>query len=559
MEKYLKPITKDTHKKIMEYLDNSIYKIKGNDDKYGIGFFCKIKCHNKIIPVLITNYNIINERYYSNNNSIKVLINNELIPIEFCLINYLNKDLDLSIIEIKENKFINLLDIDANIYKEESEIYFNKESIYIIHNAYNNNCVSYGIINYINNEEIIISCNINSDSNFYPIFNLNTNKLVGIFKNNSNYYSKGINFKYIINKLKPLYIKNDIDIINKKNINNEIDIRIKIYKKDIGHKIYFLDNEYKEEEMYYSLHDNLMELNELNTELYINGKKENYKKYFIPDNNNTYNIKIKFSINLTDCSYMFTGCENITDIDFISFNTQYIKNMKYMFYGCKKLKNVNLLCFNTKNIIDMSHMFELCENLKYLDLSSFIIKDKINNNYMFYESYIFNNIEHLNNLDFKELKELDFSLRQISDIKVLEEVNFIKLQTLNLSSNKISDIKVLENVNFKKLLVLDLNDNNISDIKVLEKVNFKELQTLDLSYNEISDIKVLEKVNFKELQTLDLNYNEISDIKVLENVNFKELRKLDLSNNLITDIKVLKKVNFKKLKELNLINNDINN
>ena len=49
METLPKPITKDTHKKIMELLDNSIYQIKTNDNKYGIGFFCNIKFHNKII------------------------------------------------------------------------------------------------------------------------------------------------------------------------------------------------------------------------------------------------------------------------------------------------------------------------------------------------------------------------------------------------------------------------------------------------------------------------------------------------------------------------------
>ena len=39
MEKYLKHVTKESHKKIMDYLDNSIYKIKVNEEKYGIGFF----------------------------------------------------------------------------------------------------------------------------------------------------------------------------------------------------------------------------------------------------------------------------------------------------------------------------------------------------------------------------------------------------------------------------------------------------------------------------------------------------------------------------------------
>ena len=175
MENYPKPVTKESHKKIMEYLDNSLYKIKGNDNKDGIGFFCNIQCDNKIIPVLITNYKIIDEKYYSNNNNIKVLINNEFIKIEFGLINYINKDLDISMIEIKENKLINILDTDENIYKEKSEIYLNKESIYIIHNIHNNICVSYGMINYMNKKELFISCNINSDSICHPIFNLKTN------------------------------------------------------------------------------------------------------------------------------------------------------------------------------------------------------------------------------------------------------------------------------------------------------------------------------------------------------------------------------------------------
>ena len=40
-------------------------------------------------------------------------------------------------------------------------------------------------------------------------------------------------------------------------------------------------------------------------------------------------------------------------------------------------------------------------------------------------------------------------------------------------------------MNFKQLKELDLSYNNISDIKVLEKVKFEKLEKLDLSGNEI--------------------------------------------------------------------------
>ena len=325
MKNYPKPVTKSSHKIIMNYLDNSIYKIKIGESKYGVGFFCYIKCHNNNIPVFITNNKIINEKYYLNYNNIEILIYNELISIEFGSIYYIDEYLDLSIIEIKENHIIKILDIDDDIYKDELELCLNQDSIYIIH--YDKDiCVSYGIIKNIKNEELLIYCNINSDSNYYPIFNSNTNKLIGIYQKNYKYYPKGIYFKYLIDKFKFKY--NENFIINKDNYNNEINIVVSINKEDIGQKIYFLGNKYFE-------NDNLKELNETNTELNINKKKEKYTNYFLPDNEGIYDIDIKFNIDLLDWSYMFAGCENIIYINFILFNTRYIKYIKYMFYNVK--------------------------------------------------------------------------------------------------------------------------------------------------------------------------------------------------------------------------------
>ena len=173
-----------------------------------------------------------------------------------------------------------------------------------------------------------------------------------MYLKNSNYYSKGIYFKYLINEIELIY--NKYDLINNNDI-NEINITVNIDKKDIGQKIYFLDNKYVENDFEYLSHDNFKEFNEFNTDLYINKKKETFKKYFVPSNDGIltvfytflffylFNINIKFNKNLKDCSYMFAGCENIININFISFNTKFVENMKFMFYGCKNIKNINLL------------------------------------------------------------------------------------------------------------------------------------------------------------------------------------------------------------------------
>ena len=54
-------------------------------------------------------------------------------------------------------------------------------------------------------------------------------------------------------------------------IKNEIDILIKIYKEDINKEIYFLNNNFI---------DNNKFLNESNTELYINERLYKFKNYF---------------------------------------------------------------------------------------------------------------------------------------------------------------------------------------------------------------------------------------------------------------------------------------
>ena len=145
---------------------------------------------------------------------------------------------------------------------------------------------------------------------------------------------------------------------------NEINILLNITNEDINKEIYFLDNyEYIDKEGCKHLHDNLKELNQSNAELYINNNKYHYKKYFIPNKSGEYYIKLKFNINITNCSYMFAGCKNIININFVSFNTKYIIDMKYMFYLCENLKHINLLSFNTKKVNDMSFIFYGCSSL----------------------------------------------------------------------------------------------------------------------------------------------------------------------------------------------------
>ena len=69
-------------------------------------------------------------------------------------------------------------------------------------------------------------------------------------------------------------------------------------------------------------------------------------------------IYFKYKINLstdnvTDMSFMFSGCCSLKEINLSRFNTNKVTNMNNMFAGCSSLKELNLSNFNTNNVTDM--------------------------------------------------------------------------------------------------------------------------------------------------------------------------------------------------------------
>ena len=117
----------------MKLLDSTKQKEKGKyickiiGSKLGTGFFCKMKYGNELIPVLITNYHVIDDNYVGSNNSLKVYINEDykFININKNRIIYSssNNEYDIMIIRLQDGEIDHYLKIDENIFKENSEPY----------------------------------------------------------------------------------------------------------------------------------------------------------------------------------------------------------------------------------------------------------------------------------------------------------------------------------------------------------------------------------------------------------------------------------------------------
>lgn len=126
----------DTIKTIMK---KSICKINMKNHS-GTGFFCYIPIYNSFLPALITNYHILNENDTSLGKTINISLNDDAyiykLFIDITRITYLNKNFDITFLEIKKTdsliKMISFLNIDENIFKTE-EYNYKKLSVLNFH------------------------------------------------------------------------------------------------------------------------------------------------------------------------------------------------------------------------------------------------------------------------------------------------------------------------------------------------------------------------------------------------------------------------------------------
>ena len=279
-------VNKQCKLKIIEQMEKSVCKIIKNDESFGTGFFCNIPYKDKNLKVLITSNKMINKQDIKEFNKIKLSLDDDKINKEIELDEnrtiYINKEDGITIIEMnekndKENKDIIYLDLDDEFYEKELNNICNENKLcYVIQYIKNKKiAASYGNIKGINKGQIEYICPYDKSSIGFPIFNLSNNKIMGIHKENNLGIMLNFAFKNYITK----YFKNQIKPNSKKEIENEIDIKLKIDKNDINKEIYFLDNiDTIDKNGNIQSHNNLKELNELNSKIYRNNKEEKYKK-----------------------------------------------------------------------------------------------------------------------------------------------------------------------------------------------------------------------------------------------------------------------------------------
>ena len=166
---------------------NYICKIVSRN-KLGTGFFCNIPYKDKNIPVLITNYHIIDDNFLKDNKQMTIYINDDMKKINISnrkIYSSPANEFDMMILQLKEeDEIYNYLEIEQNIFKNNAINLFRNEPIYILHYPYSKEpSISYGNgIEKINEYDIKHLCNTDNGSSGAPILNTATDKIIGIHK-----------------------------------------------------------------------------------------------------------------------------------------------------------------------------------------------------------------------------------------------------------------------------------------------------------------------------------------------------------------------------------------
>ena len=230
--------------------------------------------------------------------------------------------------------------------------------------------------------------------------------------------------------------------------------------------------------------------------------------------------------NVTSMGSMFQYCGVLTSVDISSFNTANVTNMSSMFFCCYALKSLDVSHFNTSNVTNMSCLFGYCQALTSLDVKNFDTSKVTNMQQMFDECNVLSKLD-VSNFDTSNVTKMGNMFRKCKALKTLDLSNFNTSNITNMS-NMFNDCLSLTS--------LDLNNFDTSNVTNMSSMfrSCSSLTTLAVSKFNTSNVTNMSYMfdDCKALTTLDISNFDTSNITNIAGLfsGCKALATLDVSN-----------------------------
>ncbi len=183
---------------------------------------------------------------------------------------------------------------------------------------------------------------------------------------------------------------------------------------------------------------------------------------------------------VTDMSYMFYDCENLTALDVSGFDTAKVTDMRSMFDGCEKLTSLDVSGFDTSNVTNMYYMFFYCRNLTALDVSGFDTSNVTNMQLMFY---------HCDNLTALDVSGFDTSNVKHIRGMFMECSGLTDLDVSGFDTSNVTDIDYMFYgcSGLPSMNVSDFDTSNVTKMRAMFS-GCSSLTSLDVSSFDTSNV-----------------------------------------------------------------------
>ncbi len=238
------------------------------------------------------------------------------------------------------------------------------------------------------------------------------------------------------------------------------------------------------------------------------------------------NLTMLDTSNVTDMSYMFYNCSQLTSLDVSKFDTSKVINMSWMFYYCSNLTSLNLSSFNTSNVTTMHNMFAFCRNLTSLDVSKFDTSNVTNMVSMF--------------ADCSKLTSLDVSKFDTSNVTNMSSMFYgcSKLTSLDVSNFNTSNVTYMGSMfngcsNLTSLDVSKFNTSNVTNMNAMFD-SCRSLTSLDVTNfdtSKVTDLSIMFD-SCRSLSALDVSSFDTSNVTNMSYMFYgcSNLTSLDVSS-----------------------------
>ena len=153
--------------------------------------------------------------------------------------------------------------------------------------------------------------------------------------------------------------------------------------------------------------------------------------------------------------------------------------------------------------------------------------------------------------NFENLKYLEISNHQISEVSPLKNLN--KIEVLNLNDNKIKHIKILNDL--ENLIDLFVTGNPIEDFATIQLKLNRIKKINPILFENLTNLGIKSDVEIDSLKELNLSHITKEEQKLTSVAGFNfftKLKELNLNGHLVSDLSTLGKL--KNLETLNILN-----